>query len=397
MSGDNTYNMADIKTADNAPDDAPDDAPDHCRSLVVRGVQSAVAVECARSLLTKAERRKLDEEIKKEGYWPIEKVRDTIRSNSIKSSLSAQGADIHHVDPELMMLIDLRVDYPVFITCDNVYTREELLEHYPFQAFKKDPEEVFVQQKIGVFPPKKHAMNGAITEYVAHDVTSADEEFIMIEDMVGRAARRNYTDRRAPLRIVKTKIYLAKDDWNDFQFASSFVRSFVKYIPIKGAAGTFDDAVKALCSLGTDRNAQMLAIRDSEGVVEERRRAEEAERQAKEAELRAKEAELRQKELELQMRELEAKMLEERLAWKAESRGRHPPPAAASSSTVVPPSGGSPAPGGNSVPDSDPDPAPVSGSMPSVSPPDGGSAPASDPTGTNGDDESDHDDSVSLF
>ena len=250
-------------------------------------------------------------------YWTIEEVRGQFTSNSVKEQMDFRGETLI-LDPEMMLLIDIRTDYNIFVSEDNIYTREELLEAYPFEHFKCVPEDVFVQQEIGVFPPKKYAMEdhaGVVPdEYIARDVGDDSIDFVMIEDLVGMATRRGYKNKRAPSRIVLTKIYRAGDKWENFKLLKRIVHTFTTFAPaIEAAGGSFF----TLPSTGSVTPGP-LAIQDAEGVERERRRAEEAELRAREAELRAKEAELRAKEAELRWREVEASRIEERRAYRDE-------------------------------------------------------------------------------
>ncbi len=260
--------------------------------------------EYTRSLLSEEELIELE----KEGYWTIEAVRDFIKQNIVKESMDARG-EIYELDPEILMLIDLRTNYKIFIAGDNIYTREELIECYPFQELKTVPENVFTQQEIGVFPPKKWAINSTQWEYITRDVGDEDQ-FIMLEDMVGKAARFNYKHQRPPKKIVKTKVYFGREAWEDFSMLRRLLRGVSRCLALEN--GDSVHPLKALSYLFSNK----LLLRDSEGVHKEQIEREEREKRRREEELRRREEELRAREQELHEKQEEMRSLEERIGFR---------------------------------------------------------------------------------
>lgn len=186
----------------------------------------------ARSLLNDDERRSIDAEIETDGYMTITQVRAIISENTVKGSVDPGG-----LDPEIMALIDARINYKIFVAGDNIYTREDLYNNFPFHEFNVQPEAIFAQQELGVFPPRKHALKTEELEYVARDVGDESVEFVMIEDLVGMETRKNYKLRRAPLRVVKTKVYLGKERWEDFATLQRLFRGAARVATAQIAAG----------------------------------------------------------------------------------------------------------------------------------------------------------------
>jgi hypothetical protein len=191
--------------------------------------------EYCRSLLDEEERAQLDEELKGDKYLTIEEVREMISDQCPKPLEGA--ANFTCMDAELMMLLDQRTNYKIFVAGDNVFTREELYEHYPFPEFGVQPEAMFSQQEIGVFPPKKYEMDEKKLEYLARDVGDESVDFVMLEDMVGQAARDNYKLQRKAVRIAKTKVYLAREEWDDFAHLQRVFRSSVRVAKAQIAYG----------------------------------------------------------------------------------------------------------------------------------------------------------------
>lgn len=189
------------------------------------GAHSSVfqSVSGIRSIMNREDRRSLDADLNANGYMTIESVRSLIHQEGVKETMNARG-ETFAPDPEVMIVICSRTNYPIFIHGDNVYTREELMNIYPFEQLKATPEQIFVRQEIGVFPGKKHALPGAGFEYQTRDVGDSSE-FIMLEDMVGKATKPSYKPKRAPLKVITTNIYLGRESWEDFKLLLRMTRS----------------------------------------------------------------------------------------------------------------------------------------------------------------------------
>jgi hypothetical protein len=244
--------------------------------------------EYCRALLPAAEISSIEEEIKKSGFMTVEQVREIIKNNTVKESMDARG-ETTAIDPEIMIAIDSRINFKVFISGDNVYTREELYAHLPFHDLKAEPEDVFVQQEIGVFPARKYAMDSDEFEYVARDLGDDTVEFVMIEDMVGKVARKDYQAKRAPVKIVKTKVFLGKEKWDDFCLIHKFAKGVVN---ISGGKTT-SPFLAAMIGAAPSRPALM----DEATLMEQHRKMEEAmKRREEEARLREEAARRREEE-----------------------------------------------------------------------------------------------------
>lgn len=257
--------------------------------------------EYARSLLNKKDRGNLDAELKEDGFMPIEKVRELILNNTIKGSIECGG-----LDPEMMALIDARIDYKIFIGGDNIYTREELYDHFPFHEFNVQPEAIFLQQEVGVFPPRAHAMHEEL-EYVARDVGDETVDFMMIEDLVGHVTRHNYTARRAPLKIAKTKIYIGKERWDDFAILQRFFRGAVRVAAAQIAyGGNRSGGMPAMLAMFSGATPRGPALITDSATAEVERQERETEMKRREAELQRREEEQRLHDYEQRRRDKEA-------------------------------------------------------------------------------------------
>ncbi|MDE2100337.1 MAG: hypothetical protein KGL39_24005 [Patescibacteria group bacterium] len=282
--------------------------------------------EFARSTFTEEERRELNDT----KFMTISEVRELVLQNTTKENGST------FLDPEIMRMIDARINYKIYIAEDNVYTRDEVYKHFPFVQFGVTPESIFDQQELGIFPPRRHAMNKDQFEYVAQSITegSDDTAFVMVEDMVGAATRPGYQSQRSPVRRVKTKVYVGNQKWDDFILMTRIQRgvSTLQAKQITGP-GTFSPF-----STGT------LAITDGtpEEVYRRMRAEEEAKRQRELKELEKKLADDIAR-IENAVKLQQAEKARAKNAPKAAARGQKPP-VPRTAPPVPPPTVSTPAP-----------------------------------------------------
>ena len=163
-----------------------------------------------RSLLSEEEQIKLDSE----GILSIEQVRSLVIENTTKGC-DGENTNIS-LDVELLIIIDSRINYNIYIVDDNIYLYEELYMIFPFQEFNVDVESVFTQQTIGFFT------NGETT------VVDAGEPVIAIDDLVGLATKKNYVIKNKPDKIINSKIYIGKEKWKDFVQLHKFFRGIAR-------------------------------------------------------------------------------------------------------------------------------------------------------------------------
>jgi len=136
-------------------------------------------------------------------------VRKIIIDNSVKESV------ISSIDPELMITIDSRMNFKLFIAGGEIYTREQLYEIFPFYEFNTQPEAVFASQIIGIFqkdgPP----------EFLSRD---ADDDSVFY----------NIAGDQLPVKVVKTKIYFGRERWDDFVLMHKMARGVSRVAQISG-------------------------------------------------------------------------------------------------------------------------------------------------------------------
>jgi len=288
-----------------------------CRALAVRQAPTRYRGYDAeeeersycRALLPKADLDTVKEEVAEGGYWTMTAIRTFLEHNSTSRRVSDDGVFI--LDAEAVREIDVRTDKCVFILPDNsVFSREELMEQYPFAEFGQEPEEIFAQQEVGVFPAHKSFMNQDQKDYLVRDYGDDEFEFLMLEDEVGRLTRGDkHVSYRPAERTVRTKVFLARDGWEDFQVAVKHVRSMKRLFGNLARKGGNEGQLLAML-MGPAAFGGGAALEDGAGI--ERReaaelRAREEAAARREKELRRQEEAARDKEAEL--RKLEADLL----------------------------------------------------------------------------------------
>lgn len=264
----------------------------------------------SRSFLSKKKQKALDEEIKKNGYMSIGAIRDLVMENTTKESLQLG------IDPEIMMLIDSRTNIKIFIAGDNIYSRNELYDHFPFHELGVQPEAIFAQQEIGIFEPRKWAIKDDF-EYQARDVDDETVEFITLEDLVGQAARKGYEKKRAPIRIAKTKVYVGRERWTDFELLHRTLRSAIRVQTAQIAYGGGSSPVLSALMGAPTGPSPLLLTNAAQLEAEQKAREEQAIR--REEELARREAEQRIREEEERKRAEEQRKREAEISARIEA------------------------------------------------------------------------------
>ena len=193
-------------------------------------------------------RAEVEQELAKHGHWTIDDVRANLRGGDDAKTEDYEAAG--GVSPELMVEIDPRIDFKVFLYGDNVYSRDELYTSFALHEFNVQPESLFSQQEIevyektGMYDAREFAVpqqredtplsrlilghrdfeTSDQYEYVARDVTER-----LIERRVHPcdqilAHRPDYRPRRL-LGVFKTKFFVGRGKWRDFIQLSGSTRA----------------------------------------------------------------------------------------------------------------------------------------------------------------------------
>lgn len=185
--------------------------------------------EYSRSFLSADELDQLRADLARDGPLSLGGARALIAQNLAKETQESRGETLV-IDPELLMLLDMRLDRPLFVDGDNVYSREELCGSFALEALGHSPEALFAQQEVAEFEARGDAP-GEPREYAARDVGDPDS-FALAEDLVAWAARAPGASDpvRLPLRVAKTKVFIARERWADFRLMARFARGFREFI-----------------------------------------------------------------------------------------------------------------------------------------------------------------------
>jgi hypothetical protein len=232
--------------------------------------------EYARSLLKPRQLARVKSQTGRKGFLTVEQVQALV-NQTVKHDFELHES-VRMIDAELILRIDTFVDRPVFILPQNrVVSREKLFETYPFEQLNAFPEELFAQQEVGAFPnPSFRARRSLLDE----EEDEFDDEFLYIARDLGSTEPWTFTVRGSgaakPERIVKTKVYLAKDGWEEFLLLCKQVRGMMRIRAIRERAIGYTTAAGTPAEFA----AGVRALESADGR-EERLRKLEAEVEAK--------------------------------------------------------------------------------------------------------------------
>jgi len=165
-----------------------------------------------RQLLTEEEK----EEIKKGEILSIAQVREIIIENCNKDTYDK-------IEPDLLTIIDSRINYNIYVIEDNIYTYEELCMAYPFQEFNISTESIFVRQIIVYF--ERNNGNGDQIE-----VLNEGDPIVSTYDLIKISTNKmaNSSEMNGVKKIIKSKIFIGGEKWKDFLQLRGFFRGIVQ-------------------------------------------------------------------------------------------------------------------------------------------------------------------------
>ena len=176
-----------------------------------------------------------------------DEVRKIITDNSVKDSV------LSGIDPELMITIDGRMDFKLFIAGGEMYTRDQLYDMFPFHEFSTQPEAVFAGQIIGIFqkdgPP----------EFLSRD---ADDDSTFF----------NIAGDQLPVKVVKTKIYFGRERWDDFVLMHKMARGVSRVAQLGASTNFFQKSPHAECLEGSasqHKTASFGTVLDVQNIMAE--------------------------------------------------------------------------------------------------------------------------------
>lgn len=180
-----------------------------------------------------------DAAISAEGYYTIDQVRQYLESN-VKGEYT-------YVDTDDLVWLDLHVDYDIFLVKDYAYSREELEETYPFDAFATTPEKVFVRQAL---IRTDSSLPGADPDLEHQDIGDGGEDggsrvdVETVKDKIRRQRNRAHLPEACTKRVARMQVLVGKDDWKNFKLMKRFVRGAQKFLALEGFS--FAQAARAL-------------------------------------------------------------------------------------------------------------------------------------------------------
>jgi len=149
------------------------------------------------------------EELKKEDILPINIVRGVIVENCNKDAYDK-------IDSDLLITIDSRINYNIYIIEDNVYTYEELCTSYPFQEFNILPNSIFTRQIIVIFDDN------------SIEVINDGDPIISTYDLIKLATNENDHKIKKTKSITKSKVFIGGEKWKDFLQLRGFFRGMIQ-------------------------------------------------------------------------------------------------------------------------------------------------------------------------
>lgn len=146
--------------------------------------------------------------------FSISDIRNIIIENSNRDAYDK-------IDPDLLITVDSRINYNIYIVEDNIYTYEELCTVFPFQEFNISPDSIFIRQIIIIFDDN------------LVEVINDGDPIISTYDLVKLAtakttAEPSVEDIKRPTKIIKSKIFIGGEKWKDFLQLRGFFRGMVQ-------------------------------------------------------------------------------------------------------------------------------------------------------------------------
>ena len=170
--------------------------------------------------------------LKSDGILSIENVRKIIIENSTKDTYDKLDAD-------LLVFIDSRIDYNIYLVEDNIYTYEDLCISFPFKEFNISPESIFVRQVLVIFSEcntssecnDSNEEDTPINEKI--EIFNEGDPIVSTYDLIkiatGKITADNaHSDIKIPKKVIRSKIFIGGDKWNDFLQLRGFFRGMVQ-------------------------------------------------------------------------------------------------------------------------------------------------------------------------
>lgn len=139
------------------------------------------------TLLSEEEKKFINDEILNNSFHTVESIKNVYAKNQKDDNYTT-------LDVDLLILIDLKLNMPIFITNDNIYTAEDMISIFKLDKFKIQPESLFNKQRV---------------EMIGDDYFIKDQEDTINASSV----------------IYNTRVYIGKEKWNEFLIVYKFMKS----------------------------------------------------------------------------------------------------------------------------------------------------------------------------
>ena len=194
--------------------------------------------------------------LKNDGILTIEYVRKIIIENSTRDTYDK-------LDSDLLIFIDSRINYNIYLVEDNIYTYEDLCIAFPFKEFNISPESIFIRQILVIFNEEEDNKD-KIEIFNEGDPIIATYDLVKIA--TGKITLNNaHKDIKIPKRVIRSKIFIGGDKWNDFLQLRGFFRGMVQVSNLQIDNGKTPEFLKPF----TIAINNQLTIQNSENLSNE--------------------------------------------------------------------------------------------------------------------------------
>lgn len=144
----------------------------------------------------------------------------------IKKTINSDVKDVKKIDPHTLLKISAMSENNIFIADNDVYSREEIYNKYPFKELKTTPENVFIQQKIHIFNELKNYDDGPNPELISADITN--NEVLSLKDTMAKIKKKqNHISTDVKTGTILSKVFIAKTAFEDFKIMCRTIRSTI--------------------------------------------------------------------------------------------------------------------------------------------------------------------------
>ena len=143
--------------------------------------------------------------------------------STIRATLKSNVRDLMYIDPRNLLMMDVTCEEQMFVDENEIYSRDELYNKYPFRELNTLPETVFRRQQLHVFEVE----GSDVPDVLASDL-EGNEEICTARDELGMEKTAGYVQQDIERKRISTKIYIGKTELEDFKHIGRTVRGAMK-------------------------------------------------------------------------------------------------------------------------------------------------------------------------